>query len=72
MIVLWDQEDQHSIEPVLILLSPLEIMCFQFNPKDPNIIVGGAINGQIIMWDLKQGLQTVQNRGKKSKGQKKE
>jgi len=21
---------------------------------DPNLIVGGAINGQIMMWDLKQ------------------
>lgn len=53
MIVLWDYDDQHSIDPVMILVSPLEILCFSFNPKDPFQVVGGAINGQIIMWDLK-------------------
>lgn len=37
----------------MILVSPLEIMCFAFNPKDPTQIVAGAINGQILMWDLK-------------------
>jgi len=32
-IVLWDYDDIHSYDPVLILLSPLEITCFAFNPK---------------------------------------
>ncbi|EGR33375.1 hypothetical protein IMG5_055180 [Ichthyophthirius multifiliis] len=52
MIVFWDFSDQHSIDPILTLTTPLEIITFQFNPKDPNIIIGGAINGQILMWDL--------------------
>ena len=46
-IIFWDFEDIHSIEPVLILTSPLEILCFDFNPKNPNIVVAGAINGQV-------------------------
>jgi len=45
VIVLWDYDDIHSYDPVLILTCPLEIICFAFNPKDPNLIVGGAING---------------------------
>lgn len=52
MIMFWDFEDIHSIEPILILNSPLEILCFDFNPKDPNIVVAGAINGQVLMWNL--------------------
>ncbi|CAD8192077.1 unnamed protein product [Paramecium pentaurelia] len=52
LIVFWDFEDIHSIEPVLLLQSPLEILSFEFNPKDPNIIVGGAVNGQVMLWDL--------------------
>lgn len=40
VIVFWDYDDQHSIDPVLILSSPLEITTFQFNPKDPNIVIG--------------------------------
>lgn len=43
----------HAIDPLLVLSSPLEIMTFEFNPKDPSIIIAGAINGQIMMWDLK-------------------
>jgi WD40 repeat protein len=50
--VFWDFEDIHSIEPVLVLSSPLEIISFEFNPKDPNIVVGGAMNGQVMLWDL--------------------
>lgn len=30
----------------------MEILNFEFNPKDPNIIIAGAVNGQIIMWDI--------------------
>ena len=45
LVVFWDFEDIHSIEPVLVLVCPVEIISFDFNPKDPNIIVGGAMNG---------------------------
>jgi hypothetical protein len=43
----------HAIDPLLILVSPLEVLTFEFNPKDPTIIIAGTINGQIIMWDIK-------------------
>jgi len=56
-IVLWDYDNLHSIEPVLLLICPMEVVCFQWNPKDPYQIVAGTMNGQIFMWDLKQGSQ---------------
>ena len=52
LVVFWDFEDIHSIEPVVVLSSPLEILTFEFNIKDPNVVIGGAMNGQIMMWDL--------------------
>ena len=35
-----------------MLSAPLEIISFEFNPKDPNLVVGGAMNGQVMLWDL--------------------
>lgn len=67
-ILFWNYEDMHAIDPLLILQSPLEILAFEFNPKDPTIIVAGTINGQIILWDLKNiplG-QTAKKKSKKS------
>ena len=29
-------------------------MSFKFSPSDPNIICGGCINGQIVLWDISQ------------------
>ncbi len=26
----------------------------KFNPSEPNIIAGGLVNGQVILWDLNQ------------------
>lgn len=52
-ILFWNYEDMHAIDPLLILISPLEVLTFQFNPKDPTIVIAGTINGQIVMWDLK-------------------
>ena len=68
LILFWNYEDMHAIDPLLILTSPLEILTFEFNPKDPNIIVAGTINGQILMWDLKsvQLGQTTKKKGKRS------
>lgn len=34
-----------------VLESPHEVTTFQYNPLNPDIIIGGCYNGQIIMWD---------------------
>lgn len=44
-ILLWDYEDIHMIDPILVLQSTLEVVCFDFNPSDPNIIVAGTMSG---------------------------
>ena len=39
------------MHPELILDSPVEVTCFEFNAAQPNIVAGGCCNGQIIVWD---------------------
>ncbi|KAJ3157426.1 WD repeat-containing protein 63 [Geranomyces michiganensis] len=50
LILLWSFHD--PIHPQLILEAPEDILCFKFNPHDPNIIAGGCITGQIVLWDI--------------------
>ncbi|XP_069497800.1 dynein axonemal intermediate chain 3 [Ambystoma mexicanum] len=50
LIIIWSFTD--PIHPQLMLECPEEICCFQFCPTDSNIIAGGCINGQIVMWDI--------------------
>uniref|UniRef100_A0A8P4G9M5 Dynein axonemal intermediate chain 3 n=1 Tax=Dicentrarchus labrax TaxID=13489 RepID=A0A8P4G9M5_DICLA len=38
--------------PQLLLECPDDIFAFEFCPSDPNIIVGGCINGQVVLWDI--------------------
>lgn len=65
-ILFWNYEDLHAIDPLLILSSPLEVLTFEFNPKDPSIIVAGTINGQILLWDIKN-IQLGHHTKKKNK-----
>ncbi|XP_070261594.1 dynein axonemal intermediate chain 3 [Myotis yumanensis] len=50
LILFWSFSD--PIHPQLMLESPDDIFCFKFCPSNPNIIAGGCINGQIILWDI--------------------
>lgn len=34
-----------------VLESPHEVHTFQYNPVNPDIIIGGCYNGQVIVWD---------------------
>ncbi|EDL82415.1 rCG28705 [Rattus norvegicus] len=45
----------------LMLESPDDIFCFEFCPSDPNIIAGGCINGQIILWDITAHAERIEN-----------
>nr|XP_008515182.1 PREDICTED: WD repeat-containing protein 63 [Equus przewalskii] len=44
-----------------MLESPDDIFCFKFCPSDPNIIAGGCINGQIVMWDITAHADRIEN-----------
>ncbi|XP_071984574.1 dynein axonemal intermediate chain 3 [Engystomops pustulosus] len=50
LILIWSLND--PIRPQLMLDCPDDIYCFQFCPSDPNIIAGGCINGQVVLWDI--------------------
>ncbi|XP_068176515.1 dynein axonemal intermediate chain 3 [Antennarius striatus] len=39
-------------DPQLLLECPDDIFAFEFCPTDPNIIVGGCVNGQVALWDI--------------------
>lgn len=49
-VVIWNFND--PIYPQMILEAPADVTCVKFHPSVSNIIVGGLLNGQVIMWDL--------------------
>ena len=50
LILIWNFVD--PIHPQLFLEAPDTVRCFQFNPSNPNVIVGGCSNGQIVLWNI--------------------
>ncbi|NWW90581.1 WDR63 protein, partial [Rhynochetos jubatus] len=58
VILFWSFLD--PIHPQLMLECPEDIYCFQFSPSDPNIIAGGCINGQVVLWDISQHEKNLQ------------
>ncbi|XP_030583005.1 dynein axonemal intermediate chain 3 isoform X2 [Archocentrus centrarchus] len=38
--------------PQLLLECPDDIAAFEFCPSNPDIIVGGCMNGQVVLWDI--------------------
>ncbi|XP_030350409.1 WD repeat-containing protein 63 isoform X2 [Strigops habroptila] len=58
-ILFWSISD--PIQPQLLLECPEDIYCFQFSPSDPNIIAGGCINGQVILWDISEHKEKLRN-----------
>lgn len=50
--VVWEFPD--PMHPRYILESPNEVQTIQFSPAFPHLIAGGAMNGQVYLWDLSQ------------------
>ncbi|NXP00041.1 WDR63 protein, partial [Certhia brachydactyla] len=50
VILLWSFFDPICLQ--LVLKAPEDIYCFQFSPSDPNIIAGGCVDGQVVLWDI--------------------
>lgn len=44
-----------------MLEAPDDIFSFAFNPIDPNIIAGGCINGQVVLWDISKWEERIKN-----------
>ena len=57
-VLVWGFDD--PLYPKLELEAIREISCISFCPYDGNIIIGGTVNGQIIIWDITNRLQKVE------------
>ena len=64
-VLIWNFAD--LIHPELVLQSPQEVQCFRMNPTNPNLIAGGTISGQIILWDITEAMHTIKSTAKSRK-----
>ena len=71
-IVLWNFDNPSLTTPMYLLECPLEITTFQFHPNNPYIVVAGAINGQLMVFNLQQEahvkLKSIGKREKEATG----
>lgn len=58
-ILFWSFSD--PINPQLQLECPDDVLCFQFSPSDHNIIAGGCMNGQVVLWDISAHVDRLQD-----------
>ncbi|XP_061682135.1 dynein axonemal intermediate chain 3 [Syngnathoides biaculeatus] len=50
LIVFYSFSDPTHVK--IVLECPENILAFEFCPSDPNIIVGGCLNGQVVLWEI--------------------
>ncbi|KAG5475921.1 hypothetical protein CUR178_03635 [Leishmania enriettii] len=48
--LVWDLND--PMHPRYLLEAPEEVQVLHFHPTKPNLVAGGALNGQVFLWDL--------------------
>jgi hypothetical protein len=58
-ILIWNFRD--LLHPELILESPFDVIAFDINPSDPNLVVAGCFNGQVILWEIGEPGQVCSN-----------
>ena len=49
-VLIW--KITNPIDPVVLLEAPDDIFSIAFNHSDPDILAGGCINGQVVLWNL--------------------
>ncbi|CAH1646940.1 unnamed protein product [Spodoptera littoralis] len=57
-VMIWSHID--SLIPKLYLEAPREVKILSFCPFNENILIGGLINGQVLVWDLTHKLENVE------------
>lgn len=57
-VLMWGFDD--SLQPKLEFETSREITCLSYCPYDANLVLGGTINGQLLIWDMKNCLQKVE------------
>ncbi len=51
-VLIMNFSDAHIITLNYVLETPIEVSCIEFHPENPNVLIGGCISGQLIVWDL--------------------
>jgi len=51
-VLIMNFSDNHIITLAYVLETPIEISAIEFHPENPNVIIGGCLNGQNIVWDI--------------------
>lgn len=51
-VLIMNFSDAHIITLNYVLETPIEISSIEWHPENPNILFGGCITGQLIVWDL--------------------
>lgn len=51
-VLILNFSDAHIITLNYILQTPVEVTVIEFHPENPNVLVGGGINGQVLAWDI--------------------
>lgn len=57
-LLLWSYAEE--LYPKLFLQSPRQVMWATFSPFRKSILVGGCLNGQLIVWDLQNKLEEIE------------
>lgn len=57
-VLMWSFDN--PLHPKLELETPRQITAISFCPYDPDILIGGTINGQLILWDMKDRLEKIE------------
>ncbi|XP_035438741.2 dynein axonemal intermediate chain 3-like [Spodoptera frugiperda] len=57
-VLIWSHID--SLRSKLYLESPREVTTLSFCPFNENVLIGGLINGQVVIWDLTKKLENVE------------
>ena len=58
--------DSNIITLHQILETPVEITTIEFHPENPNVLFGGCLNGQIVVWDTSCSELKIQTAKSKS------
>ncbi|XP_076390371.1 dynein intermediate chain 3, ciliary-like isoform X2 [Megachile rotundata] len=50
---IWDID--YSSSPLCALKSSSPLLSIEFNPRDPALLIGGLLSGQVCCWDIRTG-----------------
>jgi hypothetical protein len=59
-ILLWDF--RLLVKPLILMQSHHEIFTFRFNRVEPNLVAGGCITGQVVLWETSSAIAAAQHR----------